>query len=258
MNSDFYKSIVDNSVLNKKQYCATVIDTWGSSPASIGQKILIDQEGTTIGTIGGGAIEQIVIADIVAGKITKAQKKHYIFNDTNQDESGSGTGMICGGSAEIFIDPLFTIDELFIFGAGHCSLELVSVMQNLGFFITVLDERDEWLKKHTMADSLIKCDFNDVEKHIKVPENSYIVIMTFGHINDEKVLKQFLLKKYKYVGMMGSLNKVNTLRANLSTERPDFIINDLHAPIGISINSKTPREIAVSIAAELIGVKNSI
>jgi len=256
MDMDYYKKIIENYSRNIKQYSVTVVNSKGSTPASAGQNMLVTSFGQIYGTIGGGNIEQMVITDILSGKITTPTLLSYSFDDRESLEHHH-TEMVCGGEASIFINPLFDATELFIFGAGHCSLELVTIMQNLGFFITVLDDRPEWLDKHQLADRTILCNFNDVYRHITDPAQSYILIMTYGHQNDEKVLKQFLKKEYKYLGMMGSDSKVKTLYNNITDLGfSPSDLSHLHAPVGISIGSKTPKEIAISIAAELIKTKN--
>lgn len=256
MDIDFYQKIIENYTQKVKQFSVTVVHSKGSSPSSAGQSMLVTASGQIFGTIGGGNIEKMVIEDIKAGKIKAPSLLSYSFTD-DAGFDHQHTQMICGGEASIFITPLFDSAELFIFGAGHCSLELVNIMQNLGFYITVLDDRTEWLEKHHLADKTIHCDFNDVYRHITNPAQSYILIMTYGHQNDEKVLKQFLKKEYKYLGMMGSDSKIKTLHNNIA--RLGFSpsdLTDLHAPVGISIGSRTPKEIAISIAAEIIKIKN--
>lgn len=150
---------------------------------------------------------------------------------------------------------------LYIFGAGHVCVEVSKIFKQLGFHITVFDDRDKQLstyKSNIYANSKKVIKYTKVGKLIPEGENIYVVIMTFGHKSDSKVLKQLIGKKIKYLGMMGSEKKVASIFGKL--ESKGFAAKDLqkvNAPIGISINSQTPLEIAISIAAKIIQVKNS-
>ena len=151
-------------------------------------------------------------------------------------------------------------DTLYIFGAGHVSIPLSQVFRMLGFKVEIFDNRIDLStfinnlsahKKHII-------DYKNVSQLIPEGNNSYVVIMTMGHTFDELVLKQMLPKKLKYLGMIGSKNKTKTIFDSLKNH--GFINYDLEkvdAPIGISINSQTTAEIAISIAAKIIQVKNS-
>ncbi|PLX02507.1 MAG: hypothetical protein C0595_10510 [Marinilabiliales bacterium] len=150
---------------------------------------------------------------------------------------------------------------LYIFGGGHISVELSLIFKRLGFHITVLDDRDKTLnsfKQNNYANSRKIISYKKASKYVPGGDNVYVVIMTFEHKNDHKVLKQMLNKNIKYLGMMGSKSTVDSVYKKLikkGYDKGDF--EKVDAPIGISINSKTATEIAISIAAKIIHVKNS-
>lgn len=150
---------------------------------------------------------------------------------------------------------------LYIFGAGHVSVEVSKLFRQLGFHVTVFDDRDKQLstyKSNIYANSKKIIEYKKVGKLIPEGNNIYVVIMTFGHKSDGKVLKQLIGKKIKYLGMMGSEKKVASIYEKL--EKKGITVqelNQVNAPIGISINSQTPMEIAISIAAKIIDVKNA-
>ena len=155
-----------------------------------------------------------------------------------------------------------TIDEelLIIFGAGHVSIPLSQVAAMLGFRVIVFDDRPELstMKANTFAHEKRVIDYKMAREFIMRPKKSYVVIMTFTHKTDELVLEQLLPLNVKYLGMIGSKSKVNTIFDNLrAREVSESDLKRVKSPIGLSIMSKTPAEIAISIAAELIGIRNS-
>lgn len=150
-------------------------------------------------------------------------------------------------------------DSLYIFGAGHVGLALCKIFSNLDFKIHLFDNRPELNIFETNRFAHVKeiIDYNLVEKLVPEGLNVYVVIVTFAHKSDEQILRQVLNKNVQYIGMMGSVTKVETIFGNLiRTGFTEDQLKKIYAPIGISINSETPAEIAVSIAAQIVAVKN--
>ena len=152
-----------------------------------------------------------------------------------------------------------TLNNLYIFGGGHCGLALSRVMKELNFYIRIYDDREKiaTMEQNIFANEKKIISYDKVESELNDGENVYAVIMTSGHRADEIVLKQLIRRKIKYLGMMGSPSKVNQIYMNLLNQgftKADIDI--VHSPIGLSVNSKTPEEIAVSIAAQIIKIKN--
>ncbi len=150
---------------------------------------------------------------------------------------------------------------LYIIGGGHVSLAFSKLMRQLNFHITVFDDREKLntFEKNVFAHQKKIIDYENIVELIGEEENQYIVIMTFGYRTDGIVIRQLLTKNYKYIGLLGSKTKIAKLLSELHNEGFDeFKIKAVHAPVGLSINSRTPEEIAISIAAEIIQVKNTI
>jgi xanthine dehydrogenase accessory factor len=151
--------------------------------------------------------------------------------------------------------------RVYIFGGGHVGLAISRIMSQLDFYVIVIDCRKDvnTLTENTFADEIIIKDFVEATNDIIEDKFSYVVIVTPGHVQDKGVLKAVLHKKVKYVGMMGSESKVRTLYKELSAEgiNPNYL-SRIHSPIGLKIKSETPEEIAISIAAEIISVRNSV
>jgi xanthine dehydrogenase accessory factor len=185
-------------------------------------------------------------------------EKGFSFDTTDTGEKFSS--VIKDEMIWTYIEQQGLKDHLIIFGAGHVSLALSNIFSHLGFYITVLDNRSFELttfndNHYAHSKKIIKYD--NAGQFIGKGDNTYIVIMTFNHRDDQKILKQLIGKKLRYLGMMGSSEKVKTIFRNLGSDgiTPEQL-ESVDAPIGLQINSRTPYEIAVSIAAKIISIKN--
>jgi xanthine dehydrogenase accessory factor len=147
-----------------------------------------------------------------------------------------------------------------IFGGGHVGLALSKQMKLLGFKIHVYDNRDNLptMKENKFADDKQIIEYKNLDKLFPTGENMYAVIASFSHQNDKMILSKLIHKEFKYIGMMGSKDKVNEIFTQLKNEGiTEDQLKKVNAPIGVSIKSETPEEIAVSIAAEIIHIKNT-
>lgn len=151
--------------------------------------------------------------------------------------------------------------KLFIVGGGHVSLALSELLKSLDFYITVIDDRPQLntLENNTFADQKIYCKYEEVEQYLPPGKENFVLLMTFGYRDDNLVLRKIIHQDYGYLGMMGSKEKVRQIFEGMDHDGFDPQLKErVHAPIGIQIKSKTPQEIAVSIAAEIVKVKNSV
>ena len=152
-------------------------------------------------------------------------------------------------------------NHLFIVGGGHCALALSELMSKMDFYISLFDDRADLntleKNKSVEAKTIIE-SYEKIDEFIPSGANHYVVVMTFGYKFDEIVIRKLFDKNFKYFGVLGSKAKMKTLLRNLEKEGfPKERLDQIHTPIGLPINSQTPEEIAVSIAAEIIAVKNS-
>jgi xanthine dehydrogenase accessory factor len=152
-------------------------------------------------------------------------------------------------------------NELIIVGGGHCALALSELMSRMDFSIRIFDDRPELntLEKNAFADDItIIENYRAIADHVRDGENIYVVVMTLGYKTDEIAIRELVGRRFEYFGVLGSKAKMATLLRELKSEGfPQEQLDAIRAPIGIPINSRTPEEIAVSIAAEIISVKNS-
>lgn len=175
------------------------------------------------------------------------QRKPLLFTSKSQEID-----------VEVFLEPILSDPVLFIFGAGHVSRDIAPIASRVGFQVIVIDDREEFANQEHFPDATEVClhPFDNAVREFPVDEDSYLVIVTRGHLHDKVVLAQCLKTSAKYVGMIGSKRKRNMIYEALLEEgftRED--ISRVHSPIGIDIQAETPAEIAVSIVAELIQVR---
>ncbi len=234
-----------------KRICiATIVRKQGSAPRSVGTKMVIAETGETFGTIGGGSLESEVIRQ--AREAMKQDSAKCI----DYDLSGKSEGLdsICGGNVSVLLEPMGQTSNLFIFGSGHVGKATANLASQVGFSVKVVDIGDEAKSScdREVPWSRVFAHPQDVNQ-IGIDHRSYVVICTGGHRLDAEYLKQVLPLKPRYIGMLGSRNKANTIFEKLRNEGCDAsLLEKVHVPIGLDINAVTPEEIAVSIVAELI------
>jgi xanthine dehydrogenase accessory factor len=255
--TDIYQEIVRIKAEGEEAALVTIVSATGSTPREEGAKMLVKPDGSILGTIGGGSLEAQVIEEAV--KVIKQGKPKRLHMSLTAKEAEE-VGMICGGELEVFIEPILTSPTLYLFGGGHISLSLAKIGKLLGFKIAVIDDRADFANadRFPEVDMVLAEDFTKSFPKLKIDKSSYIVIVTRGHQHDELVLEWAVGTPAKYIGMIGSKTKNETIFSHLlakgiSKEQLDRV----HAPIGLKIEAQTPEEIAVSILAEVIKVRRS-
>jgi len=216
----------------------------------------VDATGQSVKAIGGGEAE-LQVCQEAAKVIEEGKPKLLHFGLTEKEPE---TGMICGGDMQVFVEPISSSPTLYLFGGGHISIPLAQMGKILGFRVAVIDDQAEFAnpERFPEADVVLAEDFEKAFGKLKIDESSYVVIATRGHQSDERVLQQAVGTGAKYLGMIGSKNKVETILSHLRSKGvPQESLAEVHAPIGLDINAETPEEIAASILAEIIKVKRS-
>jgi xanthine dehydrogenase accessory factor len=256
VDNTIFKKLADAEDHHTPVWLATVISVEGSTPVEAGMKMLVYDDGSIAGTIGGGEIERKVIERIVQEKTTVVAAWKYDLGIHQEDSIP--TGMVCGGYQEVLIEPLFSGTPLYIFGGGHCGVALSEAAAKAGFVVTVIDDRPEWAngQKHPFAARTIATPFSQIEQSVSFSPECYIVIMTHGHRYDEMVLRQCLIREYRFLGMLGSTKKVTGVLEKLKNDGiTKECLEKIYSPVGLDIGSHTPDEIAISILAQMIAVK---
>jgi xanthine dehydrogenase accessory factor len=252
MPVDIYKEIVALRESGKRGALATIVETRGSTPRKPGTKILLAEDGSLWGTIGGGKVEALVIA---AARTCIATRQPILKEITITEATKKKVGMICGGAMKVFVEPIEAAEELIIFGGGHVSYALFQVCKSLDFLITVTDDREEFADKKRFrgAKAVVCAPYDQQFSRLRIGRNAYVVIATRQHDADELCLRNALKTEAKYLGMLGSRGKWAAIKKHLrDSGAKAAALRRVHCPIGLNIGAITPEEIAVSIAAELI------
>ncbi|MDD5487130.1 MAG: XdhC/CoxI family protein [Dehalococcoidales bacterium] len=256
MDVDIYEEVAKLKAEGKDAALVTLIGASGSTPRGEGAKMMVHEDGTIKGTIGGGSVEREVIK-AAREVIRKGKPERYKYELKKADE---GVGMICGGDVEVFIEPVMQSPSLFIFGAGHIAHALSQMAHIVGYKVTVIDDRPDFAtpERFPQAQKTVSCDFKQSFNELNINKWSYVVIVTYGHNADEAVLEEVLKTPARYIGMIGSRSKNEVVYASLKSKGvTDEQLAKVYAPIGVRINAHTPEEIAVSILGEMIQVRRS-
>jgi len=236
----------------KKQPVAlvTITKVLGSAPCKVASKMIVTKHKEIFGTIGGGKLEFLVIDEAVKGIYeNKIKEISYTL--------GPDFEQCCGGKVELIIEPMNQSPELFVFGAGHIGIELCAILKDTPFNITLLDSRKDWGTTNTIDNNITfsNINFDLYKSYVNWGENCYVVIMTHDHKLDFEITALALSEKTSYIGLIGSKTKKNKFHHKLIKEL-NFKdgISPVHCPIGLPIGGNTPKEIAISVAAELLKI----
>lgn len=235
----------------------TIVSAKGSVPLGTGAKMIVCNDGSIIGTVGGGYVEKQTID--TALEMIKKGKNKLLPLILSKD-----TGTCCGGKVQIFIETMKRKKRLYIFGGGHVCKALLDYLPHLEFETTVIDDREDIFNEH----SFNKQSFNNVNtvvsnfdyflSNMKFGDDLFIIIITYSHSADYQILSHCLNNKWQYLGMMGSMNKVRKMSKRLIDEGNDNEkIKKVNMPIGKDIKAESTHEIAISILAELIEIRKT-
>jgi xanthine dehydrogenase accessory factor len=253
---DLFEEIVRMRRAGQRGALATIVHTNGSIPSYESSRMLVREDGSLAGTIGGGCVEAEVWA---AAKevMQKESPRKMVFNLNN--EATYDNGLICGGTVEIFVEPILPQPVLYLFGGGHVSMAMGKAAFSAGFGVVVVDDREAFanLQRFPMAQEVFT-SYEDAFAKIQPNASSYLVIVTRGHKEDMRVLAWAVRTSARYIGMIGSKRKVLSVYKALEQEgyRPEEM-ERVYAPMGLDIGALSPDEIAVSIVAELIAVRRN-
>jgi xanthine dehydrogenase accessory factor len=252
---DIYEEIVRLRREGRRGALATIINVRGSIPSFATAKMLVRDDGSILGTIGGGCVEAEVWQ---AGReVMEQEKPRTLSFDLNQDPKYN-TGLVCGGSLEVYVEPILPISVLYMVGGGHVGLHVYRVARIAGFDVVVLDDRESFANRERFPEAreVFADDFDKVMAQLTLPEAAFVVIATRGHTDDMRALRWAVRTPARYIGMIGSRRKVITIYRQLEKEgiAPESF-DRVHAPVGLNIGAVTPEEIAVAVVAEMIAVR---
>jgi xanthine dehydrogenase accessory factor len=252
MELDLFDEIQRLRLSGRKAALATIVQIRGSVPSFQTAKMLVRDDGSTLGSIGGGCVEAEVWA--AAQDVLREEKSRVMTFDLTED-SMAESGLICGGKLEIFIEPILPTPRMIIFGAGHISTQLSKIAVIAGFKTVIVDNRPAYANRERFpeAETIYSDSFEQAFESLHPNENTYIVIVTRGHQEDESVLRWAVRTGARYIGMIGSKRKVRTIFQTLENEGVSReVLEHVCAPVGLDIGAVLPEEIAVAIVAEAI------
>jgi xanthine dehydrogenase accessory factor len=227
----------------------TVVRCSGSCPAEPGAKMIVEAGGRVSGTIGGGHLEQLAIED---ARQCLAAGEHKML----RYPLGATAGQCCGGVVEVFVEALNAGPRLYLFGAGHVGQSVCRVLSQTPFVVHAVDERAEWIdalpsevRRHAEPwDAFVAEAAFDAER-------TFVAIMTHRHDLDEDIVAAVIRKPARYIGLIGSEAKWRRFRERLGARGlSEEALARVRCPIGLDIGGKSPAEVAISVAAELLGV----
>jgi len=253
MSDDVFEEVARLRREGKKAALATIVEIRGSVPSYQTAKMLVREDGSTLGSVGGGCVEAEVWA--AAQDAIREERSRLLSFDLTDDASVADTGLICGGKLDIYVEPVLPVPRVVIFGAGHISTHVSRVATIAGFRSWVVDDRPIYANdtRFPEAERIYSDSFEEAFREIRPDPNTYLVIVTRGHNEDENVLRWAVGTDARYVGMIGSKRKVRTLFRKLEGEGIGRErLERVHAPIGLDIGAVVPEEIAVAIVAEMI------
>jgi xanthine dehydrogenase accessory factor len=254
---DLFEEVVRMRRAGQRGALATIVHTNGSIPSFESSRMLVREDGSIAGTVGGGCVEADVWAAAKDVMQTEAPRK-LVFHLNN--EASYDNGLICGGTVEIFIEPVLPQPVVYLFGGGHVSIAVAKAAHTVGFGVAVIDDREAFANavRFPMAQQLY-ASFEEAFEKLRPNDSSYLVIATRGHKEDMRVLAWAVRTKARYIGMIGSRRKV--LSVYKALEKEDYRLEEFErvcAPMGLEIGALSPEEIALSIVSELVAVRRNV
>jgi xanthine dehydrogenase accessory factor len=240
---------------NESAALCTVVKSEGSTPRHVGSKMLVYPDGKFIGTVGGGELENRVLkAALESIKNGNAQTLSYTMADPSRGDPG-----VCGGTVEVFVEPILPPAMIVVIGAGHVGKAVVHLAKWLGFKVAVSDDRSEFCTPESVpgGDVYHPVSMAELPNQLKLTRQTYIVVTSRGSNIDAVGLPGLLESEAAYIGVIGSKRRwLTTVKALKEQGVSNESIRKVHSPIGLELNAETPEEIAVSIMAEILMIKD--
>ena len=250
-----YQALSELAKNNESAALCTVVKSEGSTPRHVGSKMLVYPDNRLIGTVGGGELESRVIkAAIESLKSGNAQTLSYTMADPSRGDPG-----VCGGTVEVFVEPILPPAMIVVIGGGHVGKAVVHLAKWLGFRVAVSDDRPEFCNPESVpgADAYYPVEMGKLTEQLKVTPQTYLVITSRGSSVDAQGLPSLLESNAAYIGVIGSRRRwLTTVKALKEKGVSEEKFARVHSPMGLELNAETPEEIAVSIMAEVLMVRD--
>lgn len=250
-----YQALVEIEKNHESAALCTVVKSEGSTPRHVGSKMLVYPDGHFIGTVGGGDLEHRVIDEAWIA-ITDGQSRllHYNMVDPSRGDPG-----LCGGQVEVFVESILPDPLVVIIGAGHVGKAIVHLAKWLGFRVAVSDDRAELCSPEVIpeADAYYPVRMSELPKHVKIDKRTFLILTTRGSNVDVDGLAPLLDLSAAYIGVIGSKRRwASTVKGLKAQGVSEEKLAKVHSPIGLELQAETPEEIAVSIMAEVLMIRD--
>src|SRR5215211_1586775 len=255
MTVDIYQALAEVEKNNESAALCTVVKSIGSTPRHVGSKMLVYPEGKFIGTVGGGDLEHRVLDEAwIAMSDGESRLLAYTMADPSRGDPG-----VCGGTVEVFVEPILPPAMIVVIGAGHVGKAVIHLAKWLGYRVAVSDDRAEFCNPESVpgADAYYPVAMGKLTEHLQVNKQTFIVITSRGSAVDAAGLPHLLDSSPAYIGVIGSRRRwLTTVKALKEKGVSEEKIAKVHSPMGLELNAETPEEIAVSIMAEILMVRD--
>jgi xanthine dehydrogenase accessory factor len=254
---DIFAEIARLRKEGRKAALATIIQVQGSIPSYESSKILVRDDGSIVGTVGGGCVEAEVWA--VAQDVMREEKPRRLHFNLNSNPEYDN-GLICGGSLDIFVEPILAAPTVYLFGGGHVSLAISKIASMAGFDTVVIDDREAFASKERFPEAreIYSGEWEEIFPKLNINEFSYLALVSRGHKGDLTCLRWAVTTRARYIGMIGSKRKFIEICKVLESEGvPAGKLERVHSPIGLDIGALTPDEIGVAVVAEMIAIRRN-
>lgn len=252
---NIYEAILQLEKDHRAGALCTIIDTQGSTPRHEGSKMLVFEDGNFMGTVGGGEVENRVRQEALESlKDGKTRLLKYKMVDPESGDPG-----VCGGTLEVFVEPIIPRPLIVVIGGGHVGKALVTLAKFLEFRVAVSDDRPEFCtpEANPGADEFYCVPMAQLPEKLKITPQTYLVLTTRGSNIDIEGMAPLLATPARYIGVIGSKRRwLTTRKALIAQGISETVLDQVHSPMGLELNAETPEEIAVSIMAEIIMVRN--
>ena len=250
-----FQALAELEKNNESAALCIVTGSEGSTPRHVGSKMLVYPDGKFIGTVGGGELENRVIKAAIESITSEtAQTLSYNMTDPSRGDPG-----VCGGQVEVFVEPILPAPLLVVIGAGHVGKAVVHLAKWLGYRVGVCDDRPEFCNAESTpgADAYYPVKMDELPKQININKHTILILTTRGSAIDAAGILPLLNSSASYIGVIGSKRRwATTVKALKDKGVSEELIAKVHSPMGLELQAETPEEIAVSIMAEVMMIKD--
>ena len=249
--STIYQALAEIEKNQESAALATIVRSKGSTPRHGASKMLVYADGSTLGTVGGGEMERRVhAAALEAIQDGESRYLSYTMNDPSKGDPG-----VCGGTVEVYVEPILPDPTLLVIGAGHVGKAVVHLAKWLGFRVLIVEDNPEFCTPEHIpgADEYLNLQMDEIAEKVRINGQTYIVMATRGADLDAVALPDLLQSKAAYIGVIGSKRRWLSATKLMQERGVDTsLFERVHSPIGLELQAETPEEIAVSIMAEVL------